>query len=86
MPVSFSADDDVDRLPGTTASGGGLVVRKRNPDMSANGEQASRLGLDRLAEIKREERRHEAERQYRQRPPDTPSTGIDDLVRSNIER
>lgn len=87
-------DPSLHRLEGVFETEGGLVIKKKvktepedgTPKMTSRGSQ---LGLDKLAEEKREERakkeKEEKERRhYRSHEQDTPGSGISDSVRKSI--
>ncbi|KRY50191.1 putative pre-mRNA-splicing factor ATP-dependent RNA helicase mog-1 [Trichinella britovi] len=89
-------DDDrsLHRLEGSKQTGGGLVIKKRKEDNKSLDPKVSLLGLDKLAEAKRAERRKEVEerekvrrimdkRHYRSTDEDLGS-GVTDSVRGRI--
>lgn len=83
----MDVDDDpsVHRLEGSNDTTGGLIFKKPKP-VSADKPQTSHLGLDKLAKVKREEKR-ELERRYRHdRGDETPTGGVSDSVRKSIAK
>jgi len=94
MPISFNEDGEeeedlgLNRLPGTsTATKGGLIVFKK--PTAARPSKRSVLGLDDLAERRRNEKGDEEERHYRatNQTEETP-TGqtLSDSIRANVQR
>ncbi|KRZ44382.1 putative pre-mRNA-splicing factor ATP-dependent RNA helicase mog-1, partial [Trichinella pseudospiralis] len=95
--VNVDEDRSLHRLEGSEQIGGGLVIKKRKDDVKSSDSgvvpKASLLGLDKLAEAKRAERKELEERekvrkimdkrQYRSTDEDIGS-GVTDSVRGRI--
>jgi hypothetical protein len=78
-------DPSIHRLEGSSDTTGGLIFKKPKID-GADKPQTSQLGLDKLAQAKREEKR-ELERNYRHgRTEETPTGGVSDSVRKSIAK
>lgn len=80
-------DPSLHRLEGSVATKGGLIKKKDGGGgSSSSSHRQSLLGLDKLAEQKREEKKRE-ERRYRdKRDDETPGRGVSESIRMNIVR
>lgn len=88
-------DPSIHRLEGSAPTQGGLVKKKDNKSSSKDAssspvvQRQSLYGLDKLAELKREEKKLELEkheRRYRDKHDDTPGHGVSDSIRNDIVR